>query len=298
MAMRSQLFRNLACGVGCTLVCVVAVAVSTADAKPAPANLSATQIVDRFIAARGGLVAWHAVQSMSWSGKLDAGTGDSAARSREFVKTMTVPVTKREAIAQMTAPVMNTGKAKQVELPFVIDMERPNKSRVEIQFAGKTAVQVYDGKNGWMVRPYLNRDDAEPFTPDEAKSQAGKWRLDGPLMDYAANGAKVALEGVEPVDGHDAYRIKLTAKDGHVQHFWIDTQSFLDVKVEGTPRRMDGRTRTVWVYQRDFRDVNGLKIPFQLVTAVDGYPDTHKLVIDKVALNPALNAALFEKPGV
>jgi len=61
---------------------------------------------------------------------------------------------------------------------------------------------------------------------------------------------------------------------------------------------MDGRTRTVWVYQRDFRDVNGLKIPFQLVTAVDGYPDTHKLVIDKVALNPALNAALFEKPGV
>ena len=33
---------------------------------------------------------------------------------------------------------------KQVPLPFVLDMKRPGKSWVEIVFAGKTAVQVYD----------------------------------------------------------------------------------------------------------------------------------------------------------
>ena len=271
-------------------------AVATAAAPP---QLTAAQIVDRFIAARGGLAAWHAVRTMSLSGTLDAGTGDSVARSEKFVKSMTTPVTRREAIAQMTAPVVSSPTAKQVELPFVLDMARPNKSRVEVSFAGKTSIQTFDGKNGWLVRPYLNRDDAEPFTPAQAKAQAGKWDLDGPLLDYAASGAKIALEGVDAVDGHDAYRIRLTSRTGRVQHFWIDAHSFLDVKVEGSPREMDGRLRTVWVYQRDFHDVaGGLKIPFVLVTAVDGYADTHKMVIDKVEVNPALADTLFEKPGV
>src|ERR1700720_4435771 len=47
-----------------------------APAAPVPANLpklSATQIVDKNVAARGGLTAWRAIQSMSITGKLDAG---------------------------------------------------------------------------------------------------------------------------------------------------------------------------------------------------------------------------------
>ena len=46
------------------------------------------------------------------------------------------------------------------------------------------------------------------------------------------------LEGIEPVDGHDAYKLKVTTKSGEVQRIWIDTGSFLDVKVEGSPRQM------------------------------------------------------------
>jgi hypothetical protein len=30
---------------------------------------------------------------------------------------------------------------------------------------------------------------------------------------------------------------------------------------------------------------------------VDGYSDTHKMVIEKVAVNPALNDSLFVKPS-
>lgn len=147
-----------------------------------------------------------------------------------------------------------------------------------------------------MKRPYLNRDDWEPFTQEQAKSQAQTWGMDNPLFDYVVKGTKVTLEGVEPVEGHDAYKLKLTLKSGEVQHVWIDAQSFLDVKVEGTPRRMDGKMRTVWVYQRDFRSVQGLMVPFVLETAVDGYRDTHKMTIEKVGLNPQLDDGLFVKP--
>jgi hypothetical protein len=274
------------------------VALLAADSKPAPASLTAAQIVEKHIAARGGQ-AWHAIQTMSWAGEMDAGPGDSAARSAAYVKNSW----GHRGKASHATPVADKGEPqgkqdppKQIQLPFVLDVKRPGKSRVEIQFAGKTAVQVFDGTNGWKVRPFLGRNDVEPFTPEEVKSQAGKWDLDGPLLDYAAKGTKAALEAVEPVEGHDAYKLKLTMKNGTVQHIWIDAQSFLDVKIEGAPRKMDGQMRAVWVYQRDFRSVQGVMIPFVLETAVEGYSDTHKMVIDKVALNPKLDDALFARP--
>jgi hypothetical protein len=159
-------------------------------------------------------------------------------------------------------------------------------------------VQVYDGQNGWKLRPFLNRDDVEAFTADEVASEAAKPDLDGPLLDYAAKGTQVALEATEPVEGHSAYKLKLTMKGGDVQHVWIDAQSFLDVKVEGSPRRMDGKMRAVWVYQRDFRAVQGVRVPYLYETAVDGDRHTHKMMVESVNVNRTLDDARFTKPQV
>ena len=190
------------------------------------------------------------------------------------------------------------GADKQVQLPFVLQIKRPNKSRLEIEFAGKTAIQVYDGTQGWKLRPFLNRNDVEPFTAQEAKAQAEEGDVVDALVDYAAQGTKVELEKAEPVEGHNAYKLKLTMKDGMIRHVWIDAQTFLDVKVEAAPRRMDGRMRNVSTFQRDFRTVQGLKIPFVMETVVDGFPQTHKVVIDKVVVNGNLDDARFAKPTV
>jgi hypothetical protein len=265
-----------------------------ADSSASVPNLTAAQIIEKHVAARGGLQAWHAVQTMSVTGKMDAGSGDSAARSEKIAREGMGASVKRirgdiSAAADKTAD-------RQVQLPFTLEMKRPDKSRLEIQFAGKTAVQVFDGAKGWKLRPYLNRDDAEPFTAQEAKAAAGKQDMEGPLVDYAAKGTKVEFEKVEPVEGHAAYKLKLTIKSGDVQHVWIDAQNFLDVKVEGIPRRMDGRVHSVFILQRDFRPVQGVKIPFVLETAVDGYPGAHKTVIEKVTLNQKLDDAAFGKP--
>jgi hypothetical protein len=185
-----------------------------------------------------------------------------------------------------------------VQLPFKLEMKRPNKSRLEVEFAGKTAVQVYDGANGWKLRPFLNRDEVEPFTAEEAKSESNKADMEGPLVDYAAKGTKVALAGVEPVEGHAAYKLKLTLKNGDVQHIWIDAQSFLDVKVEGIQRRMDSKMRSVWIYQRDFRSVQGVKVPYVLETVVEGFPQSHKMTLESVAVNRKLDDSRFTKPQV
>ncbi|HEX9031738.1 MAG TPA: hypothetical protein VF834_07805 [Streptosporangiaceae bacterium] len=265
-----------------------------ADGKAAPVRLTARQIVERHVAARGGLQAWRAIQSMAWNGKMEVGRTDSAARSERYVSSAMV---RKGKGARTPPPVEGKDDAqRQVKVPFVLEMKRPASSRIEIEFAGKTAVQVFDGTKGWLLRPYLNRDDWEPFTAEQARSQQGKWELDGPLLDYAAKGTKVELVSVERVDGRDAYKLRLTHGSGEVQHVWIDAKTFLDVKIEGTPRRMDGKMRSVWVTQRDFRSVKGVMVPFVLETAVDGYPDTHKMTIEKVALNPRLDDARFVKP--
>src|ERR1700752_4809854 len=252
----------------------------TAVAAGKPAVLSAEQIADRHVTARGGLSAWRALQTLSVSGKLDAGTGDSIKRSATLAQQGAGASGRR---AQRAAAAAVKAESEQVQLPFRMEIKRPHKSRLEIDLAGKTAVQVYDGEHGGKFRPYLNRDDVEPFNAEEAKAQESREALDDPLMDYTVRGTRIALEGTEAVDGHDAYKLKLTLKNGDTQYLWIDANTFLDVKVEGIPRRMDGRLHHVWVYQRDFRKVDGLMMPFVLETAVDGFPGTHKMLIEKAA---------------
>jgi outer membrane lipoprotein-sorting protein len=239
----------------------VPLAMMGAASPQAPAKLTAAQIIEKNVSAKGGLEAWRAVQTISFSGKVDAG-----------------------------------GK-QNVQLPFVLEKKRPGKTRIEIVFANDTAVQVYDGVHGWKLRPFLGRKDVEPYTPEELKAASFESDLDGPLVDYATKGNLVEADGVEKVEGHDAYKLKITMKGGLVQHLWIDAQTFLDVKVEGTPRRMDGKMRPVSIYLRDYKSMNGLMIPYVTETAVEGNKLTHKMIIENVVVNPKLEDALFTKPS-
>ena len=60
--------RNLFVALGLAVL-VTPVAAAAADAG----RMSAAQIVDRNVAARGGLAAWRAVNTLTMSGELDAG---------------------------------------------------------------------------------------------------------------------------------------------------------------------------------------------------------------------------------
>jgi hypothetical protein len=188
-----------------------------------------------------------------------------------------------------------------------MELARPRKQRLELQFNGETAIQVYDGTNGWKLRPYLNRREVETFTTEEIQAASKQADLDGPLVDYAVKGTKIELVGMEKVEDRDTYKVKLTMKNGNSLHVWIDTQTFLEVKIEGQPRRLDGVSHPVEVYFRDYRPVNGLQIPFVLETKVlpvaktgTGLKDTpvpvEKIAIDKVMVNPKLDQSEFSRP--
>ena len=206
-------------------------------------------------------------------------------------------------------PKLPSRRIDEVYLPFLMELARPGKMRFELEVAGKTAVQVYDGANGWKLRPYLNRLDVEPYTDEEMKIASMQSELDGPLIDYTAKGTRIESDGIEKVEGRDTYKLKLTLKSGDVTHVWVDAQTFLETKFEGQPRRLDGVYHPVEVYYRDYRNVNGLEIPFVLETRVlpvaktaMGFRDTpvppEKVLIEKVVINPAFDAGLFSKPAI
>ena len=113
----------------------LSIALRAADVSAPAERLSAEQIVQKHVAARGGLAAWHALHTMTWSGKMDAGTADSVARSEAYVaQSWGKNSAKMRAAAQKGE---QKDAPKQVQLPFVLDMKRPGKSRVELEFRGQ-----------------------------------------------------------------------------------------------------------------------------------------------------------------
>jgi hypothetical protein len=243
-------------------------AVSVKAGKPAAAPppklpaMTAAQIVARNVAARGGLTAWRAVDRLTLSGQMDAGGSPN------------------------------------IELPFVMKMKRGRKSRLELTFRDQTALQVYDGRQGWKVRPFLNRTEVEPYSADETRAAAAFEELDGPLIDSAKKGTKVKLVGTELVEGKGAYKLKLTSKDGTQRTMWIDGRSFLELKLEGEPKKVDGKVRTVSVYFRDYKTESGLTTPRLLETTYEGTKVSRKMKVTRVIANEPMQDSLFQKPQV
>jgi hypothetical protein len=97
------------------------------------------------------------------------------------------------------------------------------------------------------------------------------------------------------VGDSEAYKLKLTLKNGQTQHVWVDTRTFLDVKIDGTPRRLDGKYHPVATYLRDYKAVSGLMVPYLLETAVEGVRQVERIQIESVVVNPKLDDSLFAK---
>ncbi|MDP9044653.1 MAG: outer membrane lipoprotein-sorting protein [Pseudomonadota bacterium] len=258
--------------------------------------MTAEQIVERNVAARGGLAAWQHVQAIAMQGKLDAGQrrrdggniGLTKRESKELARKTLVAMSKGSGVDATASPV--------IQLPFALELQRPNKMRLEIPFQGQTAVQVFDGAQGWKLRPFLGRHEVEPYTQAEIKSATSDQQLDGPLINHKAKGIRVAVDGTEAIEGHNAYRLKLTLPSGDQRHLWVDANTFLDLKFEGTPRLFDGRMRSVATYFSDYKPVNGVQIARLLETRVEGVRRSERILIEQVALNPPLDATRFARP--
>src|SRR6266700_1263434 len=241
-------------------VCSAANAVA-ADVARAP-ELTAQQIAEKNVAARGGLEAWRKVQTMIWVGH------------------------------------MESAGAPMPSLPFVLQQKRPNKTRFEINAISQRSVRIFDGARGWKVRPAEDGSpDVQHYTPQEVKFARDESVIDGALIDYQAKGTSVALEGNEQIEGHKAYRLNLRLASGERHNVWIDAQTFLEIRSDRTSYSVAGVPGTVSVFYRDYKSIEGLQIPSVLEIGGGSGKTPDKMVIEKIALNPPLDDRVFGRPG-
>src|SRR5256714_12874806 len=155
---------------------------------------TADDVVARYLKAVGGMDKIQAVQSLRRSGKYIGGGGFEAVILQE---------NKRGASV-----------------------------REEFSLQGMTGVNAFDGKTGWKIEPWNGKKDPEALGEEEMKSIVEDADFDGPLIDYKRKGNKVEFAGMEPVEGTDAYKLKVTLANGDTRYYYMDTDYYVPIKVE------------------------------------------------------------------
>jgi hypothetical protein len=189
-----------------------------------------------------------------------------------------------------TVRIMAAATVQGTMTPMVISLKRPNLRRQEVTLNGQTIVQAFDGTTGWLLNPSLG---TEPIQLPAPQSEALKKdaEFDSPLLDYQTKGVKIALVGKEDVDGKSAYHLKVTTPDGAARDYFLDADTGLEFRVDA-PVQQNGVRGTLSVEMSDYRDVEGVKMPFSLKQTLNG-----RIVADMrvstVELNLPLDPSLF-----
>ena len=119
---------------------------------------------------------------------------------------------------------------------FVEEIKRPNEVREETIIQGFAQIDALDGKIAWRINPFEGRKDAELISADDMKGLIEESDIDGPLVDYRNKDHRAEYVGHDSVEGTDCYKIKLTLSDGDVRFYYIDTDSFLELKIENSAK--------------------------------------------------------------
>ena len=226
-------------------------------AKAAPSP-AVDEIVGRYLAARGGIQKLRALQTLRQEGRVSAGAGRNGLVMREI--------------------------------------KRPGKIRFEFTVQGVTSVFASDGKQGWKVNPREGEMGTQTL-PDEVLTDAREQAdIDGPLVDWKNKGSQIELAGREAIDGHDAYKLKLTLKSGGVLTAFVDVKSANLVRTEAN-RQVRGKPVRIETTLGDYKMTDGLLFPHRVEVRAAGRPQVLKIVVDKVEVNKPLSDARFAHPG-
>jgi hypothetical protein len=179
---------------------------------------------------------------------------------------------------------------------FVSQNKRADKVREEVVIQGMAQVQAYDGRVGWQINPFSGRRDAELMSQDDTKNLQVDADIDGPLVDYKEKGHTAELVGHDSVEGTDCYKIKLTLKNGDIRTYYLDTDSFLPLKLE-TQTTIRGTIQESETYYGDYEQVNGLYYPFAFENGQKGDTNRVKFTVDKIEQNIPLDDSLFSVPA-
>jgi hypothetical protein len=181
------------------------------------------------------------------------------------------------------------------EAVVIQENKRPQMARQEFKIQGMTGVTAYDGKTGWKIEPWGGKKDPEALGEEEMKGIQEDADFDGPLVNYQQKGNKVEFVGAEPVEGTDAFKLKVTLKNGDVRYYFMDTDYYVPIKIE-SKRMVRGAEREFETSLGDYKEVAGVYLPHSIESGLKGSPNKSQVTFEKIEANLALDDSRFKQP--
>jgi photosystem II stability/assembly factor-like uncharacterized protein len=172
---------------------------------------------------------------------------------------------------------------------------RPGAMRSEITVQGLTAINAYDGHEGWTISPFQGRRDAEKASDDDARPLAQQAELDGPLIGWRDKGHRIESLGTEDTDGTPAIKLRVTRKDGDIQYVYLDPDSYLEIRIM-TVHKVRGAEQITETDLGGYQQVAGVWLPFSIESGSKGGPRTSHIVVERAEVNIAADDSWFKLP--
>ena len=175
--------------------------------------------------------------------------------------------------------------------------KRPDMVREMFTVQGMTQVQAYDGSNGWQISPFGGRKDPELLGEDDVRGLSEDADFDGPLVDAQAKGNKIEYLGHDQVDGDDAYKLKVTLKNGDIFYYYLDPDTYIEIQVE-KQQFIRGSVRESITMLGSYKPVNGVMYPFFIESGPKNNPDQRgKITVTKIEANVPIEDSEFKMPA-
>jgi len=224
----------------------------------APAQ-TADELISKNIQAKGGMDAIKAIKTVRMTGRLDAAGGF-------------------------------TGRVGQENM-------RPNLVRETFSLQGMTAVQAYDGATAWQIQPFGGHKDPQLMGDDDVRDLLIDSDFDGPLVDYKTKGNTVEYLGHDTIDGDDVMRLKVTLKNGDIVYYYLDPDTFLEIRTE-RQEFVRGSVRENVTDLGSYKKVGGLMYPFSIASGPKNDPSSWQSVtMEKIEVNVPLASSEFAVPA-
>jgi len=160
-------------------------------------------------------------------------------------------------------------------------------SEVEIPGMGKMLEGV-DGKIAWgysaMQGPTIKEGKEAEEALNNATFQDHDWR---------AKYSSAKTEGLETVEGEECYKVTVTPKAGNPRTHYYSKETCLLVRIDSTTETAMG-VLSVETVNKDYREVDGVLVPFQIINSFAG--QTMKMTLTEVKSNVDIPKSTFEPP--
>jgi hypothetical protein len=151
---------------------------------------------------------------------------------------------------------------------------------VELTMGGMSIMkQVVNEKAGYVVQ----QGQKQQLEGDDLKEMQDSAKPFDELTLAATPG--IALTGIEPIDGSDAYAVKA----GKTTYYY-DVKSGLKV-AQAKEQEQAGQKMTMMTNFKDYREVKGVKVPFNVIQNVGFELD---IKLDSVKINEDVTDADFQ----